>query len=95
MADRASEHDTPVETKDEAAPVSDDRRRLLKLGAYVPPAILGMAILGREADASEGDSYKGHNIGSCLPSACSPCLDSGNKNKGKCKAEQTKKSNKS
>ena len=56
----------------EASPGDEDlraRRRLLKLGAYVPPAVLGMMILGglpRNAEAV---------IGSCAPSACQPCID--------------------
>jgi len=50
------------------------RRRLLKLGAYVPPAVLGMMILGglpRNAEAV---------VGSCAPSACQPCIDMNNPN---------------
>lgn len=54
------------------------RRRLLKIGAYVPPAILGMAIIGSTSQAfaanGKGNAY-GHSIGSCMPSACQPCLD--------------------
>lgn len=44
------------------------RRRLLRLGAYVPPAILGMAILGSMPTAAHAA------IGSCSPSACQPCI---------------------
>ena len=61
---------------------SDARRRLLKLGAYVPPAIIGMAIIGSipgGAHAS-GDDKKdgggGANM-SCNPNACNPCLGGG------------------
>ena len=59
----------------EASPVDEElraRRRLLKLGAYVPPAVLGMMILGglpRNAEAV---------VGSCAPSACQPCIDMNN-----------------
>ncbi len=45
------------------------RRRLLKLGAYVPPAVLGMAILGALPDHARA------GIGSCAPNACRPCVD--------------------
>jgi len=48
------------------------RRRLLRLGAYVPPAVLGMMIVGgmpRDAQAV---------VGSCAPSACQPCIDMNN-----------------
>ena len=89
------------------------RRRLLRLGAYVPPAIVGMAIIGsipkafasdsgantggsantvpgtgygaggpgdsygpgKGAGQGQGPGYHGHNIGSCMPSACRPCID--------------------
>ncbi len=59
-------------TAPEASPADEElraRRRLLKLGAYVPPAVLGMMILGglpRNAEAV---------VGSCAPSACQPCID--------------------
>ena len=60
------------------------RRRLLKLGAYVPPAIVGMAILGPfTASASDGSDHhhddhhhcRPHHHASCMPSACRPCVD--------------------
>ncbi|HCS13849.1 MAG: hypothetical protein COS82_04740 [Zetaproteobacteria bacterium CG06_land_8_20_14_3_00_59_53] len=60
------------------------RRRLLKIGAYVPPAIVGMAVIGSASKAFAGNSNAGgngnghaygHSIGSCMPSACQPCLD--------------------
>jgi hypothetical protein len=70
-ADKMSKS-THSDTKDDAV-ASDQallaRRRLLKLGAYVPPAILGMAILGSMPSAAYA------TIGSCSPSACQPCLD--------------------
>jgi len=76
--DNISKDSKPAET-DQA---SQARRRLLKLGAYVPPAIIGMAIIGKmpQAHASSsgssghGNAY-GHHIGSCMPSACKPCID--------------------
>jgi hypothetical protein len=59
-----------------ADPVFQSRRRLLKLGAYVPPAILGMAIIST-AHASDDKDKGGGNSGSCNPSACNPCLGGG------------------
>jgi len=50
--------------------ISLTRRRLLKLGAYVPPAILGMAFINSAAGAANTSKYKG----SCKPSACKPCV---------------------
>ena len=60
-----------------ADPAFQSRRRLLKLGAYVPPAILGMAIISSTAHAGA--------TGSCNPSACNPCRGG-----GKTKQEQQK-----
>lgn len=58
---------------------SQARRRLLKMGAYVPPAIVGMAIIGGTSRAFASENGKGHayghTIGSCMPSACKPCVD--------------------
>ena len=68
-----------------ADPVLQSRRRLLKLGAYVPPAILGMAIISSAAHASGDDKSGGGATGSCNPSACNPCLGG-----GKDKREQQK-----
>jgi len=45
------------------------RRRLLKLGAYVPPAVLGMMIVGGMPTPAQAV------VGSCCPSACQPCID--------------------
>jgi len=45
------------------------RRRLLKLGAYVPPAVLGMMIVGGMPTQAMAV------VGSCCPSACQPCID--------------------
>jgi hypothetical protein len=70
------------------------RRRLLKLGAYVPPAIIGMAIIGSIPASA---SAHGSTVGSCLPSACQPCVDvslgkGGNIARNQCKVAQAKKS---
>jgi len=55
------------------------RRRLLRLGAYVPPAIVGMAII----NGMPGTAFA-NKPGSCRPSACRPCIDDGHgKGKGK------------
>ncbi|MDQ6958408.1 MAG: hypothetical protein Q9M24_04770 [Mariprofundaceae bacterium] len=51
--------------------ISDEmlaRRRLLKLGAYVPPAVLGMMIIGGMPTPAQAV------VGSCCPSACQPCI---------------------
>ncbi len=45
------------------------RRRLLKLGVYIPPAVLGMMIIGGMPTPAQAV------VGSCCPSACQPCLD--------------------
>jgi len=61
--------------------ISDDmlaRRRLLKLGVYVPPAVLGMMIVGGMPTQAVA--------GSCCPVACNPCTKlGGNTNPEKCK----------
>ncbi len=65
---------TPAHARESADEAMRARRRLLKLGAYVPPAVLGMMILGglpRNAEAV---------VGSCAPSACQPCIDMNNPN---------------
>jgi len=67
---------------------SQARRRLLRMGAYVPPAIVGMAIIGgtsrafASGNSGHGNAYghnsghgHGHTVGSCMPSACQPCVD--------------------
>jgi hypothetical protein len=52
--------------------ISQARRRLLKAGAYVPPAILGMAIISSMPGTTEAAAtWKA----SCKPSACKPCID--------------------
>ncbi len=65
-------------------PEQQARRRLLKLGAYVPPAILGMAIMARTglAQASGNNSNSNGNSGraTCCPLACNPCASGGNSN---------------
>ncbi len=63
----------------EHAPASDEmlaRRRLLKLASYVPPAILGMMIVGGMPTPAVA--------GSCCPSACTPCGNI-NPNSRRCK----------
>ena len=55
-------------------PASDEmlvRRRLLKLGAYVPPAIMGMMILGTVSAFADGGDHG--TSASCCPRACNPC----------------------
>jgi len=74
--------------------VLQSRRRLLKLGAYVPPAILGMAIISSTAHASGDDKSGGGAAQSCNPSACSPCLQgkkATNKDKSDCRNAQKKR----
>ncbi len=65
-------------TLDTADLTSLSRRRLLKLGAYVPPAIVGMAIISSMPDAAQAggkDKDKGGGgHGSCNPNACNPCI---------------------
>ncbi len=70
------------------------RRRLLRLGAYAPPAILGaMAISQQDAWASGGDKNSNHSSdsnssgggnASCAPCFCAPCGRSGEKNSKAC-----------
>jgi len=56
------------------------RRRLLKLGVYVPPAVLGMMIVGGMPTPAQAA------LGSCCPNACNPCINLGNEtNSKKCK----------
>jgi len=71
-----------ISADDGSTPVSEARRRLLKIGAYVPPAIVGMAVIGSvsgtaHASGSEHAGGSGHGgaVGSCMPSACQPCVD--------------------
>ena len=67
------------------------RRRLLKLGVYVPPAVLGMMIVGGMPTLAQA-------VASCCPSACQPCINLGNntnskkcrKNWKKCRRKQRK-----
>jgi len=56
---------------------SQDRRRLLKLGAYIPPAIVGMAIISGMPGTAHASKP-----GSCMPSACQPCIDYDDENHG-------------
>jgi len=63
------------------------RRRLLKLGVYVPPAVLGMMIVGGMPTQAVA--------GSCCPSACQPCINLGNNtNSKKCRKNWKKCSKK-
>jgi len=54
--------------------VSRSRRHLLKLGAYVPPAIVGMAFISSMPGTANAGS-----AGSCKPTACKPCMSGGKK----------------
>ena len=78
--------DIQLESEHTLTPEQQARRRLLKLGAYVPPAILGMAIMAQTglAQASGNNSNSNGNGGgsgtSCCPLACSPCVTTGNSN---------------
>ncbi len=73
------------------------RRRLLKVGAYVPPAVLGAMVLnqsnawassdgGSKDDKNKDDKSKdsGSNNPSCAPCFCAPCGRSGEKNSKAC-----------
>lgn len=75
---RASESSSGHAPEQEA-PAEDTallaRRRLLKLGAYVPPAIVGMAVLGSFSDPAFASKHGHGTVGSCMPSACRPCID--------------------
>jgi len=71
---------------------SEVRRRLLKLAAYVPPAIMGAALFDVSAAAASGDDKEGDKEGdkkngkeggkkeSCAPHVCRP-HHHGDKNK--------------
>ena len=77
---------------------SDSRRRLLKLGAYVPPAIIGMAIISsmpggvHASDDKDKDDGGGANM-SCNPNACNPCIVDKPKNSdiAQCRIAQKKR----
>ncbi len=83
MSHKPNTRPTPADRKPSG--IDAPRRRLLKLGAYVPPAVLGMMIVGglpRDAMASghehqdHGHHGHGHHtVGSCAPAACAPCID--------------------
>ncbi|MDX8409179.1 MAG: hypothetical protein R8J84_03920 [Mariprofundales bacterium] len=72
------------------------RRRLLKVGAYVPPAVLGAMVLNQSNAWASGDkgskgskddgskSGGGSNNPSCAPCFCAPCGRSGGKNSKAC-----------
>jgi len=68
------------------------RRRLLRLGAYAPPAVLGAMIISQQdawasgedkSDKSSNSSGGGGNA-SCAPCFCAPCGRDGKKNSKKC-----------
>lgn len=80
-------------TQEEATddPVSLARRRLLKAGAYVPPAVVGMMLAGQSsAWAARGK----HKNPSCNPCSCGPCYKTGEKNRKKCEKKRRKCANK-
>ncbi len=75
-------------SKPALSPEQEARRRLLKLGAYVPPAILGMAIMARTGQAlAEGNKNQNgngnENEPSCCPRGCAPCGNANNRNRNK------------
>lgn len=87
--------------RNEADLASDSRRLLLKLGAYVPPAIIGMAIISSMPGGAHASDDKdkdhgggGGHVGSCRPSACRPCTKDklSNKDKRDCRIAQKKRS---
>jgi hypothetical protein len=49
------------------------RRRLLKLGVYAPPAILGMMIMGQKSAWAANPHCAPYRRPSCKPAACKPC----------------------
>ena len=78
--------DKQIESEYTLTPEQQARRRLLKLGAYVPPAILGIAIMSQtglaqasDDDDDDDDSSSGGGA-SCCPRACSPCTHGDGRN---------------
>ncbi len=66
-------------TPDEQSPALDDeqraRRRLLKMTAYVAPAVIGTLLIGRTALAQTASCAPTRclpNIGPCQPQSCKP-----------------------
>ncbi len=62
--------DTKLPNNKQHNPDSDEmlaRRRLLKLGVYVPPAVMGMMIFGTDI------AFADKTTASCCPNACTPC----------------------
>jgi hypothetical protein len=62
-----------VAGKDEA--ILEARRRLLRLGVYIAPAVLGTLLIGRDAlaqVASCGPAGCRPNTSPCAPSPCRP-----------------------
>ena len=75
-------------TEPRLTPEQQARRRLLKLGAYVPPAILGMAIMAQTGRAlAEGNKNRNgngnENEPSCCPRGCAPCGNANNRNRNR------------
>ncbi len=66
------------------------RRRLLRLGAYVPPAVLGAMVVAQGDAWASGDknSNSGGGNPSCAPCYCAPCGRDGEKNRKKCKEKR-------
>jgi len=67
------------------------RRRLLRLGVYAPPAVLGAMMISQqnawasgEDKSSDGNSSGGGGNASCAPCFCAPCGRSGSKNSKEC-----------
>ncbi|MDX8390880.1 MAG: hypothetical protein R8M38_10375 [Mariprofundaceae bacterium] len=66
------------------------RRRLLKIGAYVPPLVLGMMIAAPYS-ASAGNNNPKAGVGnglSCAPCSCAPCGQAGADNVKKCQKKK-------
>ncbi|MDX8413955.1 MAG: hypothetical protein R8J85_07690 [Mariprofundales bacterium] len=68
------------------------RRRLLRLGAYAPPAVLGAMIIsqqdawasGEKKSDKDSNSSGGGGNASCAPCFCAPCGRDGSKNSKAC-----------
>lgn len=69
------------------------RRRLLRLGAYTPPAVLGALVVAqndawasgsKDKNGSKNSSSGSGGNPSCAPCFCAPCGRSGEKNRKSC-----------
>jgi len=81
----------PIQHKTRPSDEMLARRRLLKLGVYVPPAVLGMMIVGGIPTPAQAV------VGSCCPAACQPCIElaaGGETEKGKFEPFKKKECNK-